>query len=188
MIRTDASTRRALAALTTFALIGAALPAQANQGADLNASLPEAVRVPAGNTVLLQTLAMGQITYECKESKDAPGTHAWTFVVPHATLYDSANAMVGRYFGGPTWEHTDGSRVVGKQVAVSPNTGTPKSIPLQLVQAASTTGEGAMNKVSYIQRLNTKGGVAPATACDASNKGARQLVSYEADYVLYTRM
>ena len=42
-----------------------------------------------------------------------------------------------------------------------------------------------MTGVSYIQRLNTKGGVAPAMACDMASKGQRQKVAYEADYVFY---
>ena len=46
-------------------------------------------------------------------------------------------------------------------------------------------GAGAMTGVSYIQRLNTKGGVAPAMACDAMGKGKRHVVAYEADYVFY---
>ena len=46
-------------------------------------------------------------------------------------------------------------------------------------------GSGAMTGVSYIQRLNTQGGVAPATACDAAGKGQRQVVAYQADYVFY---
>ena len=46
-------------------------------------------------------------------------------------------------------------------------------------------GAGAMTGVSYIQRLNTKGGVAPAAACDAGAKGKRQTVAYEADYAFY---
>ena len=46
-------------------------------------------------------------------------------------------------------------------------------------------GAGAVMGVSYIQRLNTKGGVAPATTCDAMGKGKREVVAYEADYVFY---
>ena len=61
------------------------------------------------------------------------------------------------------------------------------SIPLQLVKAEPATGMGRMQGVSYIQRLNTKGGVAPAAACGADNKGARQQVAYQADYVFYSR-
>ena len=46
-------------------------------------------------------------------------------------------------------------------------------------------GSGAMTGVSYIQRLNTQGGVAPTLACDAARKGQRQVVAYQADYVFY---
>ena len=46
---------------------------------------------------------------------------------------------------------------------------------------------GAMQGVTYIQRLNTRGGVAPAAACAAANIGAKQQVAYQADYVFYGR-
>ena len=62
---------------------------------------------------------------------------------------------------------------------------SPGNIPLQLVKAEPAMGNGAMTGVSYIQRLNTKGGVAPASACDAASKGQRQQVACEADYVFY---
>ena len=49
-------------------------------------------------------------------------------------------------------------------------------------------GAGAMQGMTYIQRLNTKGGVAPSMACDATSKGQRRQVAYEADYVFYGGM
>jgi hypothetical protein len=73
--------------------------------------------------------------------------------------------------------------VTGKQVAVAP--AGAGNIPLQLVKAEPAMGSGAMTGVSYIQRVNTKGGVAPANVCDAGAKGKRQTVAYEADYVFY---
>ena len=148
-----------------------------------NAALPEAVRVPAGQRQMMATSATGEITYECREKKDTAGQHDWAFVGPVATLYGADRKVVGKYYAGPTWEAADGSRVTGKQVAVAP--ASPGSIPLQLVKAEPAMGTGAMTGVSYIQRLNTKGGVAPAMACDAMGKGTRQVVAYEADYVFY---
>ncbi|CAM5789317.1 DUF3455 domain-containing protein [Rhizobacter fulvus] len=148
-----------------------------------NAALPEAVRVPAGQKLMMATSATGEITYECREKKDMAGAHEWAFVGPVATLYGADKKMVGKYYAGPTWEAADGSKVTGKQVAVAP--AKPGSIPLQLVKADPAMGAGAMTGVSYIQRLNTKGGVAPAMACDAMGKGKRQVVAYEADYVFY---
>ena len=148
-----------------------------------NAALPEPVRVPAGQKVMMSTTGVGEITYECREKKDMAGAHEWAFVGPVATLYSGDKKAVGKYYAGPTWEANDGSKVTGKQLAVSP--AAPGSIPMQLVKTDPAMGAGAMTGVSYIQRLNTKGGVAPAMACDATSKGRRQQVAYEADYVFY---
>ena len=148
-----------------------------------NAALPEPVRVPAGQKLMMSTTGVGEITYECREKKDMAGAHEWAFVAPVATLYSGDRKAVGKYYAGPTWEANDGSKVTGKQLAVSP--AAPGSIPLQLVKTDPAMGAGAMTGVSYIQRLNTKGGVAPAMACDAMSKGKRQQVAYEADYVFY---
>jgi Protein of unknown function (DUF3455) len=148
-----------------------------------NASLPEAVRVPIGQKLLMATTGVGEITYECREKKDMAGAHEWAFVAPVATLYGDGRKVVGKYYAGPTWESADGSKVTGKQLAVAP--AAPGNIALQLVKAEPAMGQGAMQGVAYIQRLNTKGGVAPAIACDAAGKGKRQQVAYEADYVFY---
>ena len=39
--------------------------------------------------------------------------------------------------------------------------------------------------VPYIQRAAVKGGVEPATACTMANKGAREIVKYQADYIFW---
>jgi hypothetical protein len=182
----------ALSAATATLLLGACagtpMMASAPKMID-NASLPEAVRVPAGEPQKLWTTTdAGQITYECREKKDAAGQYEWVFVGPVAKLKDANGKEIGSYFGPPaTWVSNDGSRVAGKQVAVSPNTTTPGSIPLQLVKADPATGAGAMQGVSYIQRLKTVGGVAPALPCAEGNKAEKKVVAYAADYVFYGR-
>lgn len=169
--------RTSIAAAATLAL-SALLPAAAGANA---MDVPEAVRPPAGHTASLHTVGVGEITYECRAK--AGGGHEWAFVTPVATLADRSGRQIGKYYGGPTWEAADGSKVTGKQVAVAP--AAPGSIPLQLVKAEPAVGNGAMTGVTYIQRVNTKGGVAPAQACDAASTGKRQQVKYEADYVFY---
>ena len=111
----------------------------------------------------MSATGVGELTYECREKKDVAGAFEWAFVGPVAKLYSSDKKEVGKYYAGPTWESTDGSKVTGKQVAVAPS--AAGNIPMQLVKAEPATGTGAMTGISYIQRLNTKGGVAPATAC-----------------------
>ena len=148
-----------------------------------NATLPEPVRVPLGHAQSLETVGAGEITYECREKKDTAGAFEWAFVTPVATLRDMQQKSIGKYYGGPTWEAMDGSKVTGKQVAVAP--ASPGNIPLQLVKADPATGMGAMTGVTYIQRLETKGGVAPSTACNPATAGTKQQVRYQAKYVFY---
>jgi Protein of unknown function (DUF3455) len=150
-----------------------------------NKALPEAVRAPSDARFMFLTTGVGELTYECRARSDDASQFAWAFVAPVATLYGKDRQVLGKYYAGPTWEHKDGSRITGKQVAVSP--ATPGSIPLQLVKADAPVGAGALQGVTHIQRLNTQGGVAPQTACGSANAGARQQVAYQADYAFYGR-
>lgn len=163
--------------------IAVLLAAGASFAATDNASLPEPVRVPAGHVETMETVGVGEITYECREKKDMAGAFEWAFVAPVAVLNDMQKKAVGKYYAGPTWEANDGSKVTGKQVAVAP--ASAGNIPLQLVKAEPAMGKGAMTGVSYIQRLETRGGVAPTVACDMATKGAKQQVAYQAKYVFY---
>ncbi len=149
------------------------------------AEVPAAVAVPAGHRETMRSVGIGEITYECRAKAGTSGVFEWSFVAPKATLLDATKTkIVGSYFGGPTWQSNDGSKVTGKQLAVSPAP-TPGNIPLQLVQAAPSSGEGEMAGVTYIQRLNTVGGVAPAEVCDEAAVGSKRQVKYQADYVFY---
>jgi Protein of unknown function (DUF3455) len=149
--------------------------------------LPDPVKVPAGNKVTMETVGIGEITYECRDKKDAPGQMEWAFVGPTAVLKDRTGATIGAYFGPPaTWKSNDGSEVTATQVAVAP--APAGNIPLQLVKANPAKGNGAMMGVTYIQRVATRGGVAPAMACDASTKSKKEVVKYQADYIIYKAM
>ncbi|MES2537581.1 MAG: DUF3455 domain-containing protein [Pseudomonadota bacterium] len=144
---------------------------------------PVAVTVPAGNRPVMTALGAGDLNYECRAKAGMAGAFEWVFTGPDAVLYDKNRMAVGKYYGGPTWESKDGSKVTGKQLAVAP--GAAGAIPLQLVQTGPAMGEGAMKGITYIQRLNTVGGVAPADVCGAGNVGEKKLVKYQADYVFY---
>lgn len=146
--------------------------------------LPDGVKVPAGNRVAMQTVGVGEITYECRPKKEMAGQFEWVFVGPDAVLNDRSGTRVGKYFGPPaTWESQDGSKLTGTQVAIAPN--GAGNIPHQLVKANPAVGSGAMTGVTYIQRVATVGGVAPAMACDSSKSGAKQKVHYQADYIFW---
>jgi len=149
--------------------------------------LPASVQVPSGNRVAMETVGAGDITYECRVKANMAGQYEWFFVGPDAKLMDRSGKQVGKYFGPPaTWENMDGSKVTATQVAVSP--AGDGNIPSQLVKANPAMGSGAMTGTTYIQRVATKGGVAPSMACGAGNVGAKQVVKYQADYIFYKAM
>jgi Protein of unknown function (DUF3455) len=147
-------------------------------------ALPATVQVPAGNKVAMETVGVGEITYECRAKANMAGQFEWVFVGPDAKLMDRAGKQVGKYYGPPaTWESMDGSKLTATQLAVAP--AMAGSIPLQLVKANPAMGMGAMSGVTYIQRVATQGGVAPAMACDGMAMGKKEIVKYQADYIFW---
>jgi hypothetical protein len=146
--------------------------------------LPDSIKVPDGHKVALETVGVGEITYECRDKANSAGQTEWFFVGPKAVLNDRSGKQVGTYFGPPaTWQAKDGSKITGTQLAVAPS--STGDLPYQLVKANPAEGNGAMNGVSYIQRVAVKGGVAPKIECTAANKGNRELVKYQADYIFW---
>jgi hypothetical protein len=143
--------------------------------------IPEQLRPPAGEQLLLQVHAKGDQVYVCNGTT---AEFSWTLKAPDAQLFDERDKSFGRHFAGPTWEANDGSRVVGKAVvnAASPD---PHSIPWLLVTAVGHDGSGVFSRVTTIQRINTNGGKAPASGCDASHLNQEVRVPYSADYRFY---
>jgi len=143
--------------------------------------VPPQLQPPANEQLLLQVHAKGDQVYTCKN--DA-AQFTWTLKAPDAQLFDKNGKPFGKHFAGPSWEANDGSRVTGKAVANSPSP-EADSIPWLLVTVVSHEGSGVLARVTSIQRLNTKGGKAPASGCDASHAGTELRVPYSADYRFY---
>lgn len=167
-----------------FCLTASAMALSCATSVFAQADLPDTIKVPAGHKVSMETTGVGEITYECRVKAANPNEMEWVFVGPKAVLNDRSGKQVGTYFGPPaTWEAKDGSKVTGTQLAVAPS--SAGNLPYQLVKANPAEGKGAMSGVAYIQRVALKGGVAPTTACAAANKGAREVVKYQADYIFW---
>ena len=112
------------------------------------------------------------------------GHFEWVFAGPEASLQDRSGRRVGRYFGPPaTWALDDGSSLTATQLAVA--AAAAGSIPLQLVKANPAMGAGALTGVTHIQRVATQGGLAPALPCGAAEKGRREVVNCQADYIFW---
>jgi hypothetical protein len=159
-------------------------------------TVPADIRVPAGNKLFLVGHAVGTQQYICLK----PGTTTpWVLFGPQASLFDDNDKQVITHFlspnpleGGkprPTWQHSkDTSAVWAKKNAESsdPNFVEPGAIPWFLLEVVGDqdgpTGGHKLTATTFIQRLNTSGGVAPSTSCTL---GEQKLVDYEADYFFY---
>src|SRR5262249_25827122 len=134
------------------------------------------LKTPPESIVELEALGVGVQIYQWDGA-------AWQFVAPEAVLYENSrrHAVVATHFAGPTWMGNDGSTVVGETLAKC--TPDPSAIPWLLLGAKSTTGPGIFEDVTFIQRLNTTGGLAPDAPGEAVGQEAR--VPYTAEYVFY---
>ena len=147
--------------------------------------VPESLRAPAGQELVLELPARGVQVYECVSTSETEPRFEWKFKRPEAELMDRAGRPMGTHYGGPTWEATDGSTVVA-EVRARANAADPRSaIPHLLLNAKSNTGKGIFAAVRSIQRLDTEGGVAPAEPCTAREVTRVARVPYTATYYFY---
>ena len=165
-----------------LALAGLATTSRASANAEnpktpeLPSPLCDRVRVPEGNKLHSRMYATGVQVYRW----DGAG---WVLVEPIATLYANANyaGKVGTHYRGPVWESNSGSKVSAARLyGCSPDT---TAIPWLLLETVSTTGPGIFSSVTYVQRLNTTGGLAPAGP--GSVVGELVQVPYTAEYFFY---
>lgn len=143
--------------------------------------VPAEIQTAADEQLVVRVHAKGDQIYSCKTEGAQAG---WTLKAPEAQLFDKDGKAFGKHFAGPSWEASDGSRVVGKAAS---NVASPdaESIPWLLVKVVSHAGDGVLARVTSIQRINTKGGKAPASGCDAGHAGQEVRVPYSADYLFF---
>ena len=144
-----------------------------------SAQMPAAIDAP-GRTMVATLHAEGAQVYECKADTD--GKLSWQIREPIATLFLDGRT-IGRHYAGPTWEHTDGSMIVGKVVGIVFGA-TPNDVPWLRVEVVDRRGNGMLSGVTTVQRINTKGGTAQGP-CD--NTGIYLSVPYSAEYVFLGR-
>jgi len=171
---------KAAASLVLLMIAGVATAstptAPVKNGPDLPSPLCDRLRVPEGNKLHSQVYADGVQVYRWDGL-------SWVFVEPIATLFANAgyDGRVGKHYVGPTWESNSGSKVVGARLyGCSPDT---TAIPWLLLEAVSTSGPGIYSSVTYIQRANTTGGLAPAGP--GSFLGETVQIPYTAEYYFY---
>jgi hypothetical protein len=163
-------------------------------------TVPANLQAPAGTRAFLAGHAEGTQAYICLPSGSG---FAWTFFGPQATLFADNERQIITHFLSPnpeeggtlraTWQHSqDTSRVWALSIAAStdPAFVAPGAIPWLLLRVVGEqpgrTSPGRLATTVFIHRVNTTGGVIPATGCSvAADVGRRSLVPYTADYFFY---
>lgn len=149
-------------------------------------AVPENLKAPDTEVVLLMALGRGKQIYTCKAKADDQTQFEWVLARPQADLLNEQGVQIGKHYQGPTWEATDGSKVTG-QVQQRANAPQPDAVPWLLLKAKTNEGAGKFALVTYIQRVNTAGGMSPVAGCDQQHAGSEASVNYQADYYFYGR-
>jgi hypothetical protein len=149
------------------------------------ANVPDTLKPGAKEALTMVVPASGVQIYECRAAQDRPLEYEWAFIAPEAELFDTSGKKIGRHYAGPHWEASDGSKFIGtvKARADAPTAG---AIPWLLLAAEPAASEGSFGNVTSVQRVNTVGGAAPASACSQARAGSRERIDYTADYYLFT--
>jgi hypothetical protein len=149
-------------------------------------TVPAAIEAPGTAAPAYRWYAKGTQNYTCTAKADGSGAE-WKLTAPQATLYSSADgsSQVGIHGVGPSWAANDGTRFVGNAAAAKKSPSPDNSIPWLLVPKQDGDNTGTLGGIEFVQRIDTAGGVAPATGCDASTVGATVKIPYSATYVFY---
>ena len=137
------------------------------------------IKVPDGNEPALQLAARGVQIFRCER---VGSDHEWRFRQPDAELFDAQGQQVGRHGANFSFEHRDGSRLLGTVVAHD-KADSADDLPLLLLSAKSF-GKGAFGGVGYVQRINARGGMPPGQ-CGAGQVNRLLRVDFSADFVFY---
>jgi hypothetical protein len=161
--------------LPVFLLMGVVMSAPQNLP-----DVPDKIKAPAGEEMVLKVHATGSQIYVCQQGTD--GKFGWTLKAPDAELRDDRGQIIGHHFAGPTWKHNDGSSIAAKAVG---RADVPDSIPWLLLTVTGHSGSGVLDRVTSVQRIHTSGGQPPSTECNSSNQNNEVKSSYTADYYFY---
>jgi len=168
---------------STILLVPLGLSVLVFSGCITEPKVPSSLQVPADQKVFFHAYAKGVQIYVCESSATDSGKFAWKLNAPEAMLFDAEGNTVGSHFAGPTWQcDRDGSKVTGEllQRSAAP---LANAVPWLLLKAKPSNLPGFFHDVTYIQRVNTTGGLAPAIAPTQAAQEVRVL--YTAEYYFY---
>jgi hypothetical protein len=194
LFRTIARLSRAGLLLAGVAVLAFTVPSPQPALADDSTppDVPTNLQAPAGNRLFRVSHAVGTQDYVCLSTGWASPAYG-----PQATLFNDENEQILTHFlslnpeesntARPTWQDSrDSSTIWANPLPGASYTPDPTAIPWLLLKvvgkAEGPTGGDKMTVTTFIQRVNTTGGLKPTGAC---TEGAKALVPYTADYYFY---
>jgi hypothetical protein len=201
MQSTFLSLRRAARSLLAIGALAASSPYPARADGVTPPAVPGDIAVEPENEPFLIGHAVGTQNYVCAPSGDGV---AFVLFTPQATLFNDDGRQITTHFFSPTpvddvvratWQHSrDTSTFWGRGTGSSTDRdfvadGAIAWLRIEMVDVEEgPTGGDALTGTTFIQRVNTRGGVAPATGCSSpSEVGDQAFVPYTADYVFYRK-
>jgi Protein of unknown function (DUF3455) len=171
--------------------------------------VPANLNVPEGNTAFLVGHAIGTQNYVCLPSGAG---FAYVLFTPEATLFDNHGKQIITHFFSPnlapsdpseiagtiraTWQDSDDTSTVWAKATDSAShasdpdfvaDGAVAWLKLAVVGAKDGPRDGdTLSDTTFVQRLNTSGGVAPADCTSLADVGKQKFVPYTADYFFYS--
>jgi hypothetical protein len=137
------------------------------------------IKVGDDQMPVLRFAARGVQVFRCELRN---GVHGWWFRLPEASLVDVKGEVVARHGTDFSFEHVDGSRLLGKVVA---SDAAPRDGDLRwLLLSTRFFGQGAFTGITYVQRVNTAGGV-PPEKCESKQLNQLLRVDFTAEFVFY---
>ncbi|MES1206429.1 MAG: DUF3455 domain-containing protein [Pseudomonadota bacterium] len=153
--------------------------------------VPAAIDVPSGATVKVHDRGIGAQVYTCLASTSgnggaggqASGPPSWV-ATPSAILYDATCTEVGTHQEGPSW--TSGGGTIKGMKLQQADSSNAANIAWLLLKVTMGTTTGPFAGVTYVQRVNTVGGLPPSAACNSGSLNTQISVPYSADYYFFT--
>ena len=173
--------------------------------------VPANIAVEAGNVPFLLGHGVGTQNYVCLPTSTGVGFALFT---PEATLLGGDEEQITTHYFSPnpfeantnpaltavgpiraTWQHSHDGSLVWAQAKAGGSSTDPAFVAPNAVAWLKLTvvgvdkgfaGGDVLTKTTFVQRLNTSGGVAPSTGClSAADIGHLAFVPYTADYFFY---
>jgi hypothetical protein len=152
---------------------------QAGQPTRPALGLFSSIKAPDGVEPVLQLAGQGVQIFRCEARA---GGYQWIFRQPDAQLTDAGGQALVHHGASYSFEHVDGSRLIG-EIAAHQSPPSSDALPWLLLSTRSY-GDGALAGVRYVQRIDTVGGL-PPSKCEAAQVNMLLRVAFSANFVFY---